>query len=232
MSMEGKKQKRADRRKYHYIYKTICKITNKYYIGMHSTDNLEDGYIGSGKRLWYSINKHGKDNHEVEILEFLPTREELKEREAQLVNEELLKDTMCMNLKLGGEGGLGFISEEQQKRRSSAGGKKAAQILNDLRNDLEWSTSFNSKVSSGMKKAIKNGKFHPPNWTGKLHSEETKRKIGETSSKHQSGSNNSQFGTCWIFNDETKQSIKIKKDKLQSYLDQGWYKGRKINKTK
>lgn len=31
---------------------------------MHSTDNLDDGYVGSGKRLWNSIKKHGKENFE------------------------------------------------------------------------------------------------------------------------------------------------------------------------
>lgn len=60
--MENVTRKQASRRKYHYIYKTTCTITSKFYIGMHSTDNLEDGYVGSGKRLWYSINKHGKEN--------------------------------------------------------------------------------------------------------------------------------------------------------------------------
>lgn len=44
---------------------------------MHSTDNLEDGYLGSEKRLRYSINKHGAENHEREILEFVDSREEL-----------------------------------------------------------------------------------------------------------------------------------------------------------
>lgn len=46
-------------KQYHFIYKTINIINNKYYIGMHSTDDLNDGYVGSGKRLWYSINKNG-----------------------------------------------------------------------------------------------------------------------------------------------------------------------------
>ena len=69
--------------KYHYIYKTTCKVNGKFYIGMHSTSNLEDGYIGSGKRLWNSIRKHGKENHECEILEWLPDRSSLKEREKE-----------------------------------------------------------------------------------------------------------------------------------------------------
>ena len=93
---------RADRRKYHIIYKTTCLVTGKYYIGMHSTDNLNDGYVGSGKHLWRSINKHGLNNHKLEILEHLPSRVALKAREAELVNEDLLQDPMCMNLALGG----------------------------------------------------------------------------------------------------------------------------------
>ena len=37
-------------KQYHFIYKTTNIITERYYYGMHSTDNLEDGYLGSGKR--------------------------------------------------------------------------------------------------------------------------------------------------------------------------------------
>ncbi len=45
----------------HYLYKTTCLVTNRYYIGMHSTCNIDDGYMGSGKRLRYSIRKYGVD---------------------------------------------------------------------------------------------------------------------------------------------------------------------------
>lgn len=44
----------------------------------------------------------------------------------------------------------------------------------------------------------------------------------------QKGSKNSQYGTCWIHNDS--QSIIIKKEELESYLQQGYIKGRKIFK--
>ena len=72
---------------------------------MHSTNDLEDGYIGSGKILWRYIKKYGRENFAFEILEQHPNRDELKKREKELVNEETLKDNLCLNLKIGGEGG-------------------------------------------------------------------------------------------------------------------------------
>jgi len=81
---------------------------------MHSTSNMDDGYIGSGKKLCFSIKKYGKENFKCEILEILPDRESLKKREIELVNEDLLKDKTCLNLRLGGEGGGGFFSKEHR----------------------------------------------------------------------------------------------------------------------
>jgi hypothetical protein len=77
---------RKKQKKYHYIYKTTNLVNGKYYIGMHSTDRLDDGYIGRGKRLWYSIKKYGKENFKCEILKFLENRRELKDIEKELVN--------------------------------------------------------------------------------------------------------------------------------------------------
>ena len=76
---------------------------------MHSTSNLDDGYLGSGKRLRYAIRKYGKENFKKEILEFLPDRESLVKRESEIVNEQFIQDELCMNLTTGGSGG--FTSE-------------------------------------------------------------------------------------------------------------------------
>ncbi len=92
-------------KKHHYIYKIICSVTNKFYVGIHSTDNLEDGYMGSGKKLWNSIKKYGIENHTKEIIEFFPNRDLLINKEKEIVNESLLKDKLCMNIALGGYGG-------------------------------------------------------------------------------------------------------------------------------
>lgn len=207
----------------HYIYKITCNITKKYYIGMHSTFKLKDGYFGSGKRLWYSIKKHGKKNHTKEILEFFPDRISLIEREKQIVNEELLNDKLCMNLMVGGEGG--FISDENQRYRSSCGGKANAL---KLKTDLEFRKKFGEHSRRTIIKTYEKGKLnHNRNtFEGKKHSEETKKKISNNRKGKGIGKRNSQYGTCWIYNIQLKKEKKIKKKDLKYWLGLGWISGR------
>ena len=140
---------------FHYIYKTTCSVTGRFYVGMHSTSNLEDDYIGSGKRLWLSIREHGRENHTKEILEFLETRDELKRREKEIVNENFIADPMCMNIQPGGIGG---VSEEMWKKWVA---KASQKHLEKLKNDPLYRKSYGEKIS-----ASKRGK------PGKPHTEE------------------------------------------------------------
>jgi hypothetical protein len=211
----------------HYLYKTTCLITNRYYIGMHSTSNLEDGYMGSGLRLRRSIRKYGVENHTKEILEFFENRVLLIEAEKKAITPEMLTDKNCINLMSGGEGG--FISEEQQKHRSSCAGKAFVEKLN---NDFEFRTKYKESHSKGLKNAYANGvreKKYFYDWNNKQHTEETKNKISEIKKAQTKGENNSQFGTCWITKDGVNK--KIKKEGLEIYLLEGWVKGRKIKNS-
>ena len=205
---------RADQRKFHYIYKiTRNDGSGKYYIGMHSTDDLEDGYFGSGQLLWKSIKKHGKEKHSKEILEFLPSRRELKTRERELVNEEIVNDPLCMNLKLGGEGGWDHLTPEHHSPGGKIGGK-----INGLRNIKATNTSASITRRAATFKSKRYGQlgFGP----GYKHHDETKNRM----SKSQQGEKNSQFGTCWVTNGTP---IKIKKEQLDEYLANGYRRGRK-----
>jgi group I intron endonuclease len=199
----------------HYIYKTTCLITNRYYIGMHSTNNLEDNYMGSGLRLRRSIRKYGVDNHIKEILEFFESREELSNREKEIVTFELVNEALCMNLVTGGGGG--YISKE--------GVKKGAEVTNEKYKDKlsEW------RSKGGKKNFELNGnslKGHRCDWSGKKHTEETKKKISEIRKGKSLGELNSQYGTCWITKGQVNK--KIKKEDLEFFINEGWVKGRKI----
>lgn len=209
--------------KYHFTYKTVNLINGKYYVGMHSTSNLEDGYLGSGKRLRYSINKYGKENFKLEILEFFENKEKLIEAEIEMITEEMLSDPLCMNLKEGGSGG--FIDNAHQLKCSIAGGLG---FKEKLKTDEKFKTTW-TKNNSNAKLGTKNpayGKCYN-GFKGKLHSNESKRKIGEKNSKNIK-EKNSQYGKCWIYNINFKTSISIKLDELEIYLNNGWIKGRKL----
>lgn len=217
---------RLNKRKYHFIYKTTCSLTGRYYIGMHSTDNLDDGYLGSGRRLRHSIRKYGPENHVREILEFCSSREELASREAEIVNLNEIAKEECMNISFGGYGGI--QNEEHMKVFSRAGNDK----LKELRKD----DKYLNIVKENIRQSIKNRKFNieyrkmlsetqKKTWIGRKHKEETKRKIGQANSLKQTGSGNSQYGTMWITDGKENKKIK-KEDKIPN----GWSKGRKTNK--
>lgn len=38
-------------RKYNFVYKTTNNINGRYYVGVHTTDKLNDGYLGSGNAI-------------------------------------------------------------------------------------------------------------------------------------------------------------------------------------
>lgn len=206
----------------HYIYKTTCNVTGRWYVGMHSTSNLEDGYMGSGLRLRRSIRKYGPENHIKEILEFLPNREELVLREIEIVNKELIADELCMNLKEGGEGG--FSNEEHMIKCH----KGASEWQKNNWKDDGFRDRIKIVLLENVKKAHKNGNINYNTFKGKQHSDETKQLMSDKKKGLYDGKNNPQHGTCWITKDGINK--KIKKEDLEIYQLDGWIQGRKMTR--
>ena len=98
------------KKQYHYFYKITNLINNHFYYGVHNTNNINDGYMGSGKRLHYAYEKYGIENFEKEILKYFDTAKDAFEYEAEYVIEDLVKDPNCYNLVNGGKTGtLGMV---------------------------------------------------------------------------------------------------------------------------
>ena len=196
-------------KKYHYIYKTTCTVTGKFYVGMHSSDSLDDGYLGSGKILGYSRKKYGDENHVREILEFCASRDELKQREKEIVNEALLEDPLNINLKYGGEGG--WMSDASRKGALSEKRNHAA-----IQQKLRLTLKLRGKITGGYRGVTPNGK-------GRKHSDETKDKMSKSQIGKHIGENNSQYATKWVSNILTGENAKIHKSKSPEYP---WVPGR------
>lgn len=137
---------------YNYVYLITNNINGKIYVGKHSTDNLNDCYMGSGKLLKLAYNKHGIENFTKKILAFADTEEKLNWFERFYIKKYHCKDkSIGYNLTDGGDGVLGL-------------------------------TPWNKGVSQSeeTKKKISAARKGVPTWTGLHHSEETKKKISET----------------------------------------------------
>lgn len=106
---------------YYTIYQTTNLINGKKYIGMHETDNLNDGYLGSGIALTAAINKYGKDNFLKEIVYYAKNKEEMIKKEKELITEEIALSNDYYNLRIGGHGGK--LTEEIKQKI----GKKSKQ---------------------------------------------------------------------------------------------------------
>lgn len=148
---------------YFIIYETVNKVNNKKYRGAHVTQNLNDGYMGSGRLLKKALAKYGFENFERTILCECDSIESMFKQEAIFVNAEWVNDSSTYNLKIGGEGGWDYINKE----------------------GLRWNEEKKKLHSIEMKKKRDTGEWGPKQPTygfkGKEHSQESKRKISENS---------------------------------------------------
>lgn len=248
--------------KYHFLYKVVNTKNEKYYIGIHSTNNLDDGYLGSGTRLKKSIEYHGRKSHEREILEFFETREDALIKEFDVVNEVLLKDPKCMNLTIGGKG---FKELSEKLFESSAlRGKKGAEVfIKKLKEDFKFRNKFIESIREG-------GKLGNENFKKRIEEDEEFRK--NFVEKCQESNRNNLRGFCknpkdygktfegCSHTEEVKKSIgeknslhqqgeknsqfgtiwvnkegankKIKKEEKDNYLEKGWSLGINYEKFK
>ena len=199
----------------HYIYCVENLVNGKIYVGKHSTDNLDDGYMGSGVALDRAVKKHGLGNFRKHILMMCESSEEAFELERQIVDEHFVQNDQTYNLVVGGKGGGIFTPESRAKG------------LQARWSDPEFRRRHGEKFSALLKERHAIGAWPVPDWTGRRHTETTKAKIGDTNSKHQTGSGNSQFNTAWIKHPDTGEVKKIKQDLLDDHFKTGWIRGRK-----
>lgn len=102
-------------KKHNIIYQTTNLLNGKTYIGRHSTDNLDDGYLGSGTILKRAIRKSGRDSFKRIVLFDFPTPEEMIAKEIELLTEEFISSADNYNIGIG-QGGL-FTHDEDAREK-------------------------------------------------------------------------------------------------------------------
>ena len=156
-----------------FFYKTINIINNKYYYGVHITNNINDRYIGGGikrqsdaklkNKFHYAVNKYGIVNFKREIIKYFDTYQEALNYETTIVTSDVIADANCYNSKLGGRGG-GYVWTDKRKEyhRNIGSYKKSKETR--------------LKLSLAAKERFKN---QPGTFTGRTHTLDARKKMSE-----------------------------------------------------
>lgn len=185
---KGKEFDRSEHQNsYGFVYRIICKVNSKIYIGCKFFNKKWKPYYGSSKKLKNDIKLYGKENFVREILELCGTREETISMEMQM-HKQLNVSTAEMpngellfyNKKIS----TGYIPDTTGKTPSNFGKVTSAEtrikISAALKGDKSPmfgkspSAETRLKISAGSK-GEKNGFF------GKTHSAEGRLKMSEAS---------------------------------------------------
>lgn len=90
---------------HHYLYQIDNILHNKTYIGIHSTKNMSDRYMGSGTYLIAAMKKYGRKHFKRRIIAFFGSRKEVLKAERLVVNKEFVNRKDTYNIQLGGNKG-------------------------------------------------------------------------------------------------------------------------------
>jgi len=157
-------------KKYNIVYKTVNLINSKCYIGVHSTNKIDDNYLGCGFKSTWDLNKikhsrgiigafkkYGVHNFKREVLFYCNSREEAFKKEAEIVDIDWVKSEHNYNLCLGGVNPVGYeITTDIAKKLSENCAKNFVVVntktseVHHVRNLGRWSKDNHLTDKSGV----------------------------------------------------------------------------------
>ena len=230
-------------KKYNFVYHTKNLINGKSYIGVHSTNKLDDGYIGCGiksanqgikkeKGLPQAIKKYGYHNFKREILCFFDTEAEAYLEEGFLADIEWVKRKDTYNLIVGGTKppvldkiNYPRTAEWIQKIAEANTGRKASpETIVKLRNSHLGKKQSQETIDKRVRRGEDHYRF------GKSPSEECKSKISKTLSNKYIGEKSYMYiSDIYQIDLSTKTHVGTYKTGAQASLHTGLLNS-KINK--
>lgn len=187
---------------YYYTYKVQCTAIgyeDYYYLGKHVTSNLDDGYKGSGTKLWEYYKQYPED-YIFTILEFYSNKAELNKAEQKLIGDLYKTDEYCLNMIAGGSGGFVGAGEYLKgKKLSEEHKRKLSESLKGKpgpNKGKKFSEETKRKLSESLKGKLAWNKGIPL-------TEETKRKMSEAKKGKKNPNMATNTGKKKVWNDET-----------------------------
>ena len=152
---------------YYFCYKTTNTINGKTYTGVHQTDNLNDGYFGSGTGIKRAIAKYGYENFQREILKYFDNHTEMYEYEAEIITEDVVKDTNTYNDTLGGKGGWFHCNGENwtNSMATEEARRKVSEAMKRITTERREEWLVNQKRATEAARIANTGKKRPQHAT-------------------------------------------------------------------
>lgn len=203
-------------RRFHTVYQITNLNDGKIYVGCHSTDNINDGYMGSGFRLRNAMVKEGKESFMKEILFVFDNAKKMFDKEKEIVNEDFISRSDTYNMVLGGSGGPNKGIIGQKRMFNPKTGKRIVVHQNAVDKMLHEGFVLRSGWSthSGRKYVHLNGKImsvRPEDLDSML---QKGWNIGMPSSPTS--------GQVWVYHTLEDRYSLCPKSELETYLANGW----------
>lgn len=192
-------------KKFHYIYKVTHIESKRTYIGIHSTNDIDDRYFANGvylssdksKNDWVRLNhgdkareghikhaliKYGKKAFKREIIEYCNSREELITREGEIVTQDFVEKDDNFNHRTGGYANTVF-SKEVREQISKNNPMQRADIrkkVSDAQKKIwtpEKKEEFSKNNPMYNPETRKQHSGEKSSWFGRKHTKESKQKM-------------------------------------------------------
>ena len=223
-----------------YVYQITNNINGKKYIGAHATDDVDDGYMGSGVLLKRAIKKYGVENFSKVILSVHSSMEDMYSEEAKLITEDMINSTEYYNLKLGGQGDSKLADDITIKRNKKISGIIKDQYKNGREPNRHFLTDEERKYRSEFNKGKNTGKdnhMYGKSVADFMTEEDNKKRIEKIkkantgkvrTAEHKKRYSEYASSRFWIVNSDGK--LKHATDENDPRLLSGeWQRGRKWN---
>ena len=169
-----------------YVYKTTNLVNGKIYIGQHKSTAFDDTYYGSGYILKEALQKYGKENFSIDVLEWCSNRDILDEREIYWITQYNTTDKYVgYNISNGGHTTRFFgdnhpmygkhhtATSKYKNKLSHIGKKHSAETRNKMSVNNAWKGKHLSEDHKHKISLANKGKVHP------AFSDEARAKIGQ-----------------------------------------------------
>ena len=138
----------------HIVYRITNTINGRYYIGAHSTDDINDDYMGSGELIKKAIEKYAVSSFIKEVLFEAASAQEMYEKEKELV-VTIHDDPISYNMNGGGKGGWDHVNEDVDKINPMHMPGVAEKVSIALKKRFIEDAAYRCKIEKAQKNATR-----------------------------------------------------------------------------